>query len=294
MIRSAACLFALLTPIAVFAQEDAGQKATVEYVRSLQTNIGGFLAMKPAPNVRLAPTLRATSAAVRALGYLHGDAPNPMAAAEYVDRCFDPASGAFADMPGGTPDVFATSVGLMAVTALKMPAEKYAEPAAKYLTANAKSFEDIRIAVAGLEAIGVKSPKAKEWVEAIRKTQNADGSYGKGDGSARATGSAAVALMRLGEETDRDAVLKTLNAGQRRNGGFGKDEDAESADLETSYRVMRCIMMLKAQPERAEGLRTFVAKCRNADGGYGVAPGQASNIGAVYYAAIIRHWLDAK
>ncbi|MBX9679784.1 MAG: hypothetical protein K2X38_13560 [Gemmataceae bacterium] len=294
MIRSAVCLFALLTPIVVSAQEDAGRKATIEYVRSLQTNIGGFLSMKPAPNVRLAPTLRATSAAVRTLHYLKGEVPSPKAAAEYVDRCFDAASGAFADMPGGAPEVFATSVGLMAVVALKMPTERYAGPAAKYLTENVNSFEDIRIAVAGLEAIGAKSPKAKEWVEAIRKTRNADGSFGKGDGAARATGSAAVALMRLGEKTDRDVVLKTLNAGQRRNGGFGKEEDAEGADLETSYRIMRCFMMLKAQPERAEGLRTFVATCRNADGGYGVAPGQASNIGAVYYAAIIRHWLDAK
>jgi prenyltransferase beta subunit len=294
MMRWAASLVVLLAPMAVFAQDDAGQKATIEYVRSLQTSTGGFLAMKPAPNIRLVPTLRATSAAIRALHYLQGEVPNPKGAAEYVDRCFDAARGGFSDMPGGMPDVFSTSVGLMAVTALKMPAEKYAAPAAKILTENAKSFEEIRIAVAGLEAIEAKTPQAKEWVEAIRKTQNDDGAFGKGDGAARATGSAAVALMRLGEKTDRDAVLKTLNAGQRRNGGFGKDDDAESADLETSYRIMRCYRMLKAQPARAEGLRTFVAKCRNADGGYGVAPGQASNVGAVYYAAIIHHWLEAK
>ncbi|MFO0863218.1 MAG: prenyltransferase/squalene oxidase repeat-containing protein [Gemmataceae bacterium] len=294
MMRFIASAALLLTPMAAFAQEDAGRKATIEYMRSLQTSAGGFLSMKPAPNVRLAPTLRATSAAIRALHYLQGEAPNPQGAAEYVDRCFDAASGGFSDMPGGTPDVFATSVGLMAVVALKMPVEKYASPASKYLTENAKSFEDMRIAVAGLEAIGVKVSKTNEWREAIRKTQNDDGSFGKGDGAARATGSAAVALMRLGETVDREAVLKTLNAGQRRNGGFGKEDDAESADLETSYRIMRCYMMIRAQPGRPEGLRTFVAKCRNADGGYGVAPGQGSNIGAVYYAAIIQHWLNTK
>jgi hypothetical protein len=38
-------------------------------------------------------------------------------------------------------------------------------------------------------------------------------------------------------------------------------------------------------------VRSFVAKCRNADGGYGVAPGQPSNISGTYFAAIILHWL---
>jgi hypothetical protein len=55
---------------------------------------------------------------------------------------------------------------------------------------------------------------------------------------------------------------------------------------------MRCFMMLKERPARVEGLRTYVAKCRNEDGGYGVAPGQPSNVGGTYYATIITHWLD--
>jgi hypothetical protein len=50
-------------------------------------------------------------------------------------------------------------------------------------------------------------------------------------------------------------------------------------------------MMLKAQPKHAEGVRSFVAKCRNADGGYGVAPAQPSSVNATYYAGSILHWL---
>jgi len=291
MLRLFAALFLVSAPIAAHAQDDVGRKATIEYVRSLQTNVGGFLGMKPAPNIRLAPTLRATSAGVRALHYLGGDVPNPKAAADFVDRCFDAKIGGFSDMPGGTPDLFSTAVGLMAVAELKMPMEKYAAPAAKFLTENAKSFEDIRIAVAGLEQTKEKSPKANEWSAAIRKMQNADGTFGSGPGAARATGGAAVALMRLKEKVDADAVLKTLKAGQRANGGFGKEDDAEASDMETSYRVLRCFVMLKAKPERVEGLRSFVAKCRNADGGYGVVPGQPSTVGGTYYAAIMTHWL---
>ena len=55
---------------------------------------------------------------------------------------------------------------------------------------------------------------------------------------------------------------------------------------------MRCFMMLKEKPARVEALRTYIAKCRNADGGYGVAPAEPSTVSGTYYAAIIRKWLD--
>ena len=74
--------------------------------------------------------------------------------------------------------------------------------------------------------------------------------------------------------------------------GFGK-EKAEGSDLESTYRVMRAFHMLKERPD-AERCRAFVAKCRNADGGYGVAPGQASAAGPTYYAASILGWLGEK
>ena len=50
--------------------------------------------------------------------------------------------------------------------------------------------------------------------------------------------------------------------------------------------------MLKTPPEAAGRLRDFIARCRNDDGGYGVAPGQPSNVNGCYYAGIILHWLD--
>ncbi|MGO9416384.1 MAG: prenyltransferase/squalene oxidase repeat-containing protein [Syntrophobacteraceae bacterium] len=50
---------------------------------------------------------------------------------------------------------------------------------------------------------------------------------------------------------------------------------------------------MKEKPDAAK-LRAFVAKCRNADGGYGVMPGQKSTGSGTYFAAIILHWLDEK
>ena len=88
-------------------------------------------------------------------------------------------------------------------------------------------------------------------------------------------------------------VVKALDAGQRKDGGFGK-EKVEESDLETSYRVMRTYHMLKAKPARVADLKAFVARCRNKDGGYAVVPGGASSASGTYFAGIILYWLDQK
>jgi len=287
--------FSLLCCVVIASSARAGEdakKQTIAYVQKLQTSTGGFTTVPPAPNIRIAPNLRATSAAVRALHYLGGDIPDKAACIKYVDSCFDAATGGFSDMPKGKPDVFATAVGLMAVTELKLPTEKYAAGATKYMSDNSTSFDDIRIAVAGMERLNAKAPKVEQWTTEVIKLQNKDGTYGKGAGIARDTGSCVVTLLRLGAKVpNTEMYLKLLNDGQRQNGGWGKADDEIASDLETTYRVMRCFMMLKAQPKYAEGVRSFVAKCRNADGGYGIAPGQPSNVNGTYFAAIVTHWL---
>ncbi|MBI2805158.1 MAG: hypothetical protein HYX68_09300 [Planctomycetes bacterium] len=271
---------------------EPGSKQTIAYVQKLQTATGGFLPMAPRPNIRVAPNLRSTSAAVRALHYLGGEIPNKKACIKFVESCYDPTTGGFGDMPRGKPDVFLTAVGLMAVTELKMPTEKYAAGAIKFMSENAKSFEDIRIAVAGLERLHATAPKKDQWLKDVLKPQNADGTFGNGPGMARDTGSRVVTILRLGAKVHNpESILKSLKAGQRQNGGYGKADSEIASDLETTYRVMRCFVMLKSRPGHAEGIRSFVAKCRNPDGGYGSAPGQPSNIGGTYFASIILRWL---
>ena len=282
------CFLIINTPLTA---GEPGAKQTVEYLQKLQTATGGFLSQPSAPNIRIAPTLRATSAGVRALHYFGGEVPDKAAAIKYVDSCYDPQTGGFSDMPKGKVDFFATAVGLMAVAELKMPADKYAG-AGEYLTDHAKTFEDIRIAVAGFEAMQKASPKNDAWIADVRKSQNKDGTFGKGLGVARDTGGSVAALLRMGvKPSNPDIVLKAMKDGQRQNGGWGKEDSPIASDLETTYRVMRCFMMLKTQSGNVEGVRSFVAKCRNADGGYGVAPGQPSAVNGTYYAGSILHWL---
>jgi hypothetical protein len=286
MLAGMGLLFALAMPV----QAEEQNKSTIAYLQKLQNKDGGF---RPAAD-KDKSSLRATSSALRALKYFGGEVPDRSSAGDFVKSCFDKTSGGFADMPGGKVEIAVTAIGLMAVVELKLPTEPYEAAVIKYLGDNVKTFEDIRIAVAGLEAVGKKAPQNETWLEQVLKMRNAGGTYGKGDGAARDTGGAAVAVLRMGGKVENgDEVLKVLNAGQRKSGGFGK-AGTEDADLETSYRVMRCYHMLKAKPEGAAKLREFVGKCRNEDGGYGIMPGQASAVGSTYFAAIILHWLGEK
>jgi hypothetical protein len=83
-------------------------------------------------------------------------------------------------------------------------------------------------------------------------------------------------------------VLRLLKAAQRPDGGFG------GSDLEACYRIVRLLHRLHAQPERPDQLRAFIARCRHADGGYGIRPDEPSSLHGTYYAAILRHWLEAR
>lgn len=273
------------------AQDKDWKKDAGRYVQSLQTGGGGFLSMSPRPEIRIAPTLRATSSALRALHYLGGEVPNKKTAQGFVESCWDEKVGGFSDFPRGKPDVFTTAVGVMAVKELGLPLDKHKGPVTKFLSDNANGFEEIRIAAAGLERLDAEAPRATEWLETLDKDANKEGTFGKGKGMARDTASYGVTWLRLGGKIDKpDRILKVLRDGQRADGGFGK-ADSDTSDLETTYRVMRCFMMLKAQPKDVDALRGFIMKCRNKDGGFGVQPGENSSVGGTYFAAIVDHWL---
>ena len=153
----------------VLGQSADQKKATIAYLQKLQNKDGGF---RPSASVA-ASSLRATSSALRALKYFGGDAPDRSATAEFVKKCYDKASGGFADTPGGKPGVAVTAVGLMALVELKVPTEPYEAGSIKYLGENVKTFEDIRIAVAGLEAIGKRTPEDTRWMELALAEANA-------------------------------------------------------------------------------------------------------------------------
>ena len=282
--------FLCLLPAALSAQTADEKKATITYLQSLQSAEGGFRASARATQ----PSLRGTSASLRALRYFGGEAKDIVSCKKFVLACHDKKTGGFANQPGGKPDTILTAVGLMALVELKIPMAPYEKSAIAFMAENARQFEDVRMAAAGLETVGKQSDKNKEWLARLGRMRNADGTYGKGKGLARETGSVVAAVLRLGGKVkEPEAIVKALDAKQRTDGGFGR-ADADGSDLETSYRVTRTYHMLKARPSRSDDLRAFIARCRNRDGGYGVSPGAPSSAGGTYFAAIILHWLASK
>lgn len=266
---------------------------TIAYLKLQQTPSGGYRAFEPKPGQQNpAPNLRSTAAAIRGVRYFGGKTKNNDKAADFLNRCFDPKSGGFADTPSGEVNVFSTAVAALAIDALGLPKEKYQTSLLAYLVKNAKSFDDIRIAAAAFEVFKAPCPVADQWIATIYALRNPDGTYGKGNDMARMTGKAACAVLRLGGKLKNpERVLAVIKSGQRTNGAYGDGKDGQSADLQSSYYVMRLFHMLGELPEDPEALRTFVEKCRNEDGAYSDAPAEQSTVGTTYYAAIILHWL---
>jgi prenyltransferase beta subunit len=279
---------ALLVPAPLFAQSGEQQAAAITFLSGLQQPDGGFIA---APTTTGTSSLRATSGAVRAIVYLGGEIPNRDKVLAFVKSCHVPESGAFADTPGGKAELAATSIGLMAMSILQ--ADFPVDRSVKYLGENARTFEERRLAVAGMEAADRFAPQVKDWLAEIEKNRNADGTYGKDAGLARETGGVWAMVLRSGgtiSAEHRKVIIAALQGQQRPDGGFGK-ADTGASDAETTYRVMRAFYLLKARPKDVPKLREFLAKHRNADGGSGTAPGQPSSVSGTYYAAMVGSWL---
>lgn len=305
---------------------------TAKWVLEQEAPTGGFYLAPQPPDVDAAPRpmLRATSGAVRALKYL-GQPLLPKERekhAKFVLSCYDPKTGAFAE-PGGKADVAITSVGVMAAVELGIPKEQFAK-AMDYLKANAKTFEEVRIAAAAVEAWGAKDCpfKLDDWfadarkhlapllsLDELVKFDAASLTRAARDGLAREVGSVAAFHLRLGSPVfgspaliperkspappsggpmgSKDATVAhtILEMGQRDDGGWGKKGE-QASDIETTYRVMRALMLLKEKPKDAKKLRAFVAKHRNADNGYATKPGERSGMSGTYYCAVVLYWLD--
>ena len=255
---------------------------TAAYAAGHQNPDGGFAPVPGEPS-----TLGATNTAIRILKYVRGSIPDVFGCIRFVRSCRTPGGG-FSQRPGGTPDPVTTAVGLMASAELKIADQETIDQAIAYLGANAHSFEEVRMAIAGLEAVAARSPDFPRWAKMIEQMRRPDGTFGEGAAQAFATGGAAAAILRMGLKLEnRDAVVKVINAGQRPDGGWSKDDGP--ADLASSYRVMRALYLLGEKPDLDRLLR-FVDRCRQSDGSYAPAPGGDGNLSATYYATILIRW----
>ena len=273
--------FAATSP--THAQTPRDRAETARYIAAFQNPDGGF-----AGSVGGKSSLGGTSSAIRTLTYTGGSVKDVLGAIAYIESCYDKESGGFAPAPGGKPDCGTTASGLMAIGALKIDPKPYTQPAIDFFAKNAKTFEEKRIAAAGLEAIGATSPEYPKWAEELNAGRNADGTFGEGATRAKDTGGKAAMVLRMGVPLDRrEAVIAALRDAQRPDGGWS--QDGEKSDLGTSYRIMRCLFIMGEKPD-LDRLRSFVGSRRQSDGGYGPNPGAAADPGSTYFCSIMLHW----
>ncbi len=281
-------LFAAVSAIAIgfaalpaHAQTPAEYLQTAAYAAAHQNKDGGFAAKAGQKS-----SLGATNSGLKILLHVGGSVPDILSCVHYVKSCRD-SSGGFAPEPGGKPDVVTTAVGLMAASELKIADAELVKAAIGYLGKNAKTFEEVRMAIAGLEAVHTPSADFPRWLEEINKLREPDGTFGKGAGKAYATGGCAAAILRMGMKLEnRDAIISAIKAGQH-DGGWSREDGPP--DLGASYRVMRALFMLGEKPD-VERLLSFVKSCRRSDGSYASSPGGTGDIGGTYTATIITRW----
>jgi len=265
----------------------AQRQETLQYLYALKKSDGSYGADVAAAKGDV-PT---TSAVVRAIVYFGGQVPDAEKTGLYLRSC-QQEDGGFAAQPGGSSDVRVTALAVLGLVELGERDKTVFTRAAEYLERHAKTFEEIRIAAAAFEAMS-KRPSSQTlaaWERVILQDRNADGTFGQGDDIARETGSAVACLLRLGlgvEHTER--VAKVLVAGQRADGGWGRA--GQPSELETTYRVLRALYMLKHRPD-VNAVAKFVARCRCPNGGYALRPGENATPQATYFASAILRWVE--
>ena len=156
------------------AQTPAEMAQTAAYAAAHQNKDGGFAAKL---GRAVEPWL--DQFGLRILKHVGGSVPDVLACVNFVKSCRVPGGG-FAPTPGGKPDVVTTAIGLMAASELKIADSDMIREAVAFLGKNARSFEEVRMAAAGLEAIGVYSPDSPRWYRQIQGMRNAEGTFGSG------------------------------------------------------------------------------------------------------------------
>jgi prenyltransferase beta subunit len=293
----------LLTTVLCFAgfataQTKEETAATLKWIDSLRDPATGAWAVTPAKDgEKLKPSLRACNGAVKAMRHLGAEPTDLDKVKKFVLGCYDEKTGAFSE-PGGKPDASITSIGI--ITAIEVGIDKKKiEKAAEYIKSECKTFEDVRLAGAAIEAWGVpdfgRAPDA--WLklgDPELKIVLSRLDEKKLTGDARGLAGIEVFRMRINDFMMPEKAWKQdvgiFKNEQRADGGWGKYEQ-KTSDLETTYRVMRCYKMMKDQAPEPKKLAAFIAACRKPDGSYGVEPKADASMSGVYYAVTIQKWM---
>jgi hypothetical protein len=268
--------------------------ATVQFLHSCRQADGGYSSEAASTT----STLPATSAALRALKHL-GVTPQELAVTRrYVWSCWESKTGQFRDSPTGKPGYRATAVGIMAVAAMGERFTPADLSRVQVTLLGSNQPEEVRLGAAAIETLvldGQLSKVPSEWQAKLTRTFKPDlqpeGHYGTGSAMARTTAGYSAAYLRLGySHHTRDDTMHLLMKSQHASGGWMNEKG--EPDFEATYRVMRCLHLLKCQDsDTCARVRRFVANQQVSGGGYALVGQKTASVSATYYATSILQWL---
>jgi hypothetical protein len=257
------------------------RRETIAAIRSLQSPGAGGFSDAPGGPVDLGATL----SALKVLGFLGVSPPRPDAVLAFVERQFDPASGAVIVPASGVPSVIATAGGLILLNLLgaREALARRLPQSLAWMSEHAASREEHFMTIAVVDECHAEATLPAS-VAFFRGLEQPDGTFGP---SVLANGIASSALLRIGAPlADRGALSRHLLRGQTPDGGFA--DTGGPADLWTTYCVMRALDLLGERPSR-QALASWILAKAAPGGGFGAAG--ALSAGMTYQCLEILDWI---
>lgn len=137
-----------------------------ERLAALSTESGGY---RNTPG-DAEPSLSATVMALRAFRYSGIDVKDTKSQRAFLLSCFHPEAAAFVDKGAAEPTVLANCFALMLMGELGMPEDVHAVSARDYLVENAKTLDEIYMAMAGLQTMGLADEIPASWIKTMMDT----------------------------------------------------------------------------------------------------------------------------
>lgn len=279
----------------VLLLQNSPDTITATFLQGCQQADGGY---STHPSEK-STSLVATSAALRALNYLHTKPQQLSKTKAYVWACFDKETGRFHDKPDGKSSYRSTAVGVMAVVAMRERFNDADRQRVLKSLLNSNQPEEIRLGAAAIESLIVDKQLTSVpngWLEKLNATfgplLQTDGSYSSGADQARASAGYCAAYLRLGYPIGKkDDLQKLLTSKQLESGGWSNEKGA--VDLEASYRVMRCLYLLRCKDAQLlDRCEKFIKGLKQSNGGYALPGQKSSSVSGTYFALSILHWLE--
>lgn len=223
----------------LFSPTFSNASPLTERVSARYTESGGY---RNAEN-DTGPTLSATVMALRTFRYSGIEMKDTKSQQAFLLSRFKPSVGAFVENEAREPTVLANCFALMLMGELGMPEDVHAVSARDYLVERATTLDDIYMAMAGLQVMGLADEIPASWMKTMMATALS------GETSAYDKARAVITCMRTGFNLPDyslflDPIQKALKE-VAADPDFHKDPKA----LQQAYTLARALVMIDGRSD---------------------------------------------